>query len=219
MTVNLPTRLKCPECERGYLDPFTRNEEFDFDLGEETIKVLARDVPVERCDVCGMIASGPAAAKVRHEAICRAAGLLTPSEIKAIRDQFDWSQQYLAELTDFGVATISRWERGRLLQNRSNNKVLQALRDCPTFREYLERLLAAKTRKQEPGPIGGGETVVAPADPVFRLWEECAGLGASAAIEPSRARSPRRSRPAQRVARRHEMAISRERAKAFSLRY
>ena len=146
MTVNHSNRLKCPECERGYLAPFTRDEEFDFDLGEETIKVFAKDVPVERCDTCGMVASGPAAAKVRHEAICRAAGLLTPSEIKGIREKFGWSQQHLADLTDFGVATVSRWERGRLLQNRSNNKVLQAIRDCPPFREYLEELLAAKTR-------------------------------------------------------------------------
>src|SRR5713101_7205180 len=123
---------------------------------------MARDVPVERCDACGMIASGPAAARVRHEAVCRAAGLLTPSEIKALRDKFGWSQQYLADLTDFGIATVSRWERGRLLQNRSNNKVLQAIRDCPPFREHLEGLLAAKRRQQEPGSAGSTGAVPAP---------------------------------------------------------
>lgn len=145
----LPTGIKCPECGQGHLLSFTRSEEFDFDLGNETVKVRAENVPVKKCDTCGEVMSGPAAAKVRDEALCRAAGLLTPSEIKAIRDKFGWSQQYLADLTDFGLATISRWERGRLLQNRSNNKVLQALRDCPPFREYLERLLAAKTSKQQ----------------------------------------------------------------------
>ncbi len=149
MNVKLNAQPKCPECEGGHLAPFSRDEEFDYDLGEEIIKVIATQVPVERCDTCGMIASGSAAAKVRHKAICRAAGLLAPSEIKALREKFGWSQQYLADLTDFGIATVSRWERGRLLQNRSNNKVLQAIRDCPPFREYLERLLAAKTRKQE----------------------------------------------------------------------
>jgi putative zinc finger/helix-turn-helix YgiT family protein len=153
MTTHPTTGPKCPECDTGHLVPFTRDEEFDFDLGDETIKVFAKDVPVERCDSCGMIASGPAAAKVRHEAVCRAAGLLTPSEIKAIRDEFGWSQQHLADLTDFGIATISRGERGRLLLNRSTNKVLQAIRDCPQFREYLEGLLASKTRDPEPGPI------------------------------------------------------------------
>src|ERR1700686_5242584 len=110
--------LTCPECGRGRLIPFARNEEFDFDLGDEVVKVTAENVPVEKCDKCGEVMSGPAAAKVRHEAICRAAGLLTPSDIRAIREQFGWSQQHLADLTDFGIATVSRWERGRLLQNR-----------------------------------------------------------------------------------------------------
>jgi putative zinc finger/helix-turn-helix YgiT family protein len=151
MPTHPSTGPKCPECEHGHLVPFTRDEEFDYDMGDETIKVVAKDVPVERCDSCGMIASGPAAAKVRHEAVCRAARILTPSEIKALRDKFGWSQQHLADLTDFGVATISRWERGRLLQNRSNNKVLQAIRDCEPFREYLEGLLASKTGNKETG--------------------------------------------------------------------
>jgi transcriptional regulator with XRE-family HTH domain len=119
-----------------------------------------------------MIASGPAAAKVRHEAVCRAAGLLTPSEIKALRERFGWSQQDLAELTGMGIATISRWERGRLLQNRSNNKFLQALRDCQPLREYLE-----KTRKQK----SDGESEPDAPKPINRIkqryitsekWEE-----------------------------------------------
>ncbi len=121
-----------------------RDEEEDYDNGEIVVKVLAKNVPVERCNSCGLIASGLEAAKVRTEAICHAVGLLAPSEIKALRESFGWSQQYLADLTDFGIATVSRWERGRLLQNRSANKVLLALRDCPAFRSYLEGLLDSK---------------------------------------------------------------------------
>lgn len=146
----LSTGTQCPACGQGQLLSITRTEEFDFDLGDETVKVHAENVPVKQCNKCGEVMTGPAAAQVQHEAICRAAGLLPPSEIKAIRDKFGWSQQYLADLTDFGVATVSRWERGRLLQNRSANKVLQAIRDCPPFREYLESLLASKMRKAEP---------------------------------------------------------------------
>ncbi len=140
----IPTGTKCPECGVGQLLAFTRTEEFDFDLGDETVKVRAECVPVKKCDKCGTVMSGPEAAKVQHEAICRATGLLTPNEIKTIREKSGWSQQHLADLTGLGVATISRWERGRLLQNRSNNKVLLALRDCPPFREYLEGLLAGR---------------------------------------------------------------------------
>ena len=133
---------------------FTRTEEFDFDLGGETVKIRAENVPLEKCDQCGEVMSGPAAAKVQHEAICRAIGLMTPSDIKTLREGFGWSQQYLADLTDFGIATVSRWERGRLLQNRSANKVLLALRDCQAFRAYLEELVAPKTEiAPSPHPV------------------------------------------------------------------
>src|SRR5437660_10890604 len=94
-----PTGIRCPECGEGHLFSFTQNEEFDFDIGGETVKVFAKDVPVKKCDKCGEEMSGPAAAMVRHEAICRATRLLTPWEIKALRDKFGWSQQDLADLT------------------------------------------------------------------------------------------------------------------------
>jgi len=158
-----PAGVKCPECGQGQLRTITRTEEFDFDLGDEIVKVRAENVPVEKCDKCGEVMSGPAAAKVRHEAICRAVRLLTPSEIKAIRDRLGWSQQHLADLTGIGIATVSRWERGRLLQNRSNNLVLQAIRDCSAFREYLEELLASNTAKQESGGGAG------PCTPINRI--------------------------------------------------
>jgi putative zinc finger/helix-turn-helix YgiT family protein len=177
MTADIQRGLKCPECGNGHMVPFTRDEERDYDLGDgETIKISMKDVPLERCDSCGLIAHGPAAAKVEHEAICRAVGLLTPSEIKAIREKFGWSQQYLADLTGLGVATISRCERGRLVANQSTNKILQAIRDCPQFRDYLERLLAAKTRKQEAGPAGGGSTPL-PVNRVFRQIKQEAYAG------------------------------------------
>jgi putative zinc finger/helix-turn-helix YgiT family protein len=145
MNKHLPaTGPRCPECGQGQLIALTRTEQFDFDLGDETVKVRAENVPVQQCDKCGEVISGPVAATMRHEAICRAAGLLTPAEIKGIREKFGWSQQNLADLAGFGVATVSRWERGRLLQNRSSNKTLLALRDCPPFRKYLEGARAGK---------------------------------------------------------------------------
>lgn len=62
----------CPECACGRLVAFVRNEEFDFDLGSDTVKVRAENVPVKKCDFCGVVMSGPAAATVRQAAVCRA---------------------------------------------------------------------------------------------------------------------------------------------------
>src|SRR5262249_27233888 len=136
---------RCSMCGHSPLEPKLIDKTFEYGADNETITVTARHVPVRLCANCGEVYSGPEAARVEHEAICQALGLMTPAEIKALRERFGWSQQYLADLTDFGIATVSRWERGRLLQNKSANKVLQALRDCSAFRDYLEELLAAKT--------------------------------------------------------------------------
>lgn len=129
---------RCPECGQGQLSAISQNEEFDFDLGDKTVKVVAADVPVEQCDQCDEILSGPAAAMVRHEAICRAVGLMTPLEIKSLREAIGWTREQLADYTGFGIATVSLWERGRLLPNRSENNLLSALRDDPTFRGSLQ---------------------------------------------------------------------------------
>jgi formylmethanofuran dehydrogenase subunit E len=78
----VPVGAKCPECAQGRLVAFTRTEDFDFDLRDETVKVRAENVPVnkcDKCDKCGEVSSGSAAAMVRHEAVCRAAGLAAES--------------------------------------------------------------------------------------------------------------------------------------------
>lgn len=134
----LPKIGTCPECGQGSLTLHHLDEAFDFDLGEETIRVHARNVPVERCDRCGAELSGPAAAKVRHEAVCQAAGFFTPEEIKALRKRLNLSQQDFARLAGVGVATVSRWERGRLIQNRGNDNLLFLLAESAEARRLLQ---------------------------------------------------------------------------------
>ncbi len=136
----MPLNPTCPACGEGRLICLTRSEAFEFDIGDRKVTVQAENVPVQQCDTCGDVFSGPDAARIRHDAVCAAAGFLTPADYKSIRDNLGWSQQYLADLTGFGVATVSRSERGRMLPNRSYDKVLRALRDCAPFREYLAAL-------------------------------------------------------------------------------
>ena len=73
------TGPRCPECGQGQLIALTQTEEFDYDLGGKRIlkKVRAENVPVKKCNCCDLVTSGPAAARVRLEAICRAAGFPT----------------------------------------------------------------------------------------------------------------------------------------------
>jgi putative zinc finger/helix-turn-helix YgiT family protein len=118
---------RCPTCNVGYLRDKVITERFEFEVDGKTKTVVAENVPVSECDnvACGERLSGPEAARIRHEAICRAFGLLTPREIQAIRERLELSQERFAQLTGIGIATISRWERGRLLQNRAMDNLLR----------------------------------------------------------------------------------------------
>jgi HTH-type transcriptional regulator/antitoxin MqsA len=98
---------------------------------DERITVQAFHVPIEVCDGCGESYSGPEAAKVEHEAICRILGLPTPSEIVGLRDRLGLSQAKFAHLTGIGEATISRWERGLMLPNRAMARYLHLLDHNP----------------------------------------------------------------------------------------
>lgn len=110
--------------------------------------VEVHDVPVEVCPKCSEKYFGPAAARVQHAAVCRALGLLTPPEIQAIRERLGPTQAEFARLTGIGEATISRWERGRILPNRAMDRYLRLLdrnRANVTFLKTFASLPAEKS--------------------------------------------------------------------------
>ena len=128
----------CPICYAPALQDRVIDERFEYLSEDGLIPVLARSVPVEVCGNCGEVLSGPVAAALCHSAICEALGLLTPERIKAIREGFGLSQAQFSKLTGIGEATISRWERGRLLQNRANDRYIRLLSSLPDSMQVLQ---------------------------------------------------------------------------------
>src|SRR5258708_1018532 len=107
---------RCPNCGHAPLqEEMVGTDRFEYQAdGEEPITVEAHNIPSEVCPYCKERYFGPAAARIRTAAVCRALGLLTPDEIQAIRERFGLTQAEFARLTGIGEATISRWERGRV---------------------------------------------------------------------------------------------------------
>jgi HTH-type transcriptional regulator/antitoxin MqsA len=124
-------RIRCPVCGKGQLEQRIITDRFDYREGKRQIAVVAENVPVQVCSHCQETFSGPEAGLIRHRAICQALGLLTPEEIGAIRERLGLSQAEFAKLTGIGEATISRWERGRLLQNKAMDRYLRLLATNP----------------------------------------------------------------------------------------
>lgn len=63
--------------------------------------------------------------------------LLSPEEIKAIREQYGLSQRSFAKLLNWGDKTIFRYENGSL-QDKVHDSFLKFLRNPENMKEYLE---------------------------------------------------------------------------------
>ncbi|MCI0455649.1 MAG: type II toxin-antitoxin system MqsA family antitoxin [Gemmataceae bacterium] len=119
---------RCSICGHSPLRETTITDRFEYGAeGETPLTIEAHDVPVEVCDKCGERYLGPAAARAHHLAVCRAVGLMTPDEVRSLRERFGPTQAEFARLTGIGEATISRWERGRLLPSRALDRYLRLL--------------------------------------------------------------------------------------------
>ena len=121
----------CPACGRPTLERRRIRDEFDYGPAGERVRVVAEDVPVLACAGCGEVFYGPEAEQVQHRALCRALGLMTPEQIRGLRERSGRSQAEFARLTGIGVATLSRWEQGRLLPSRSMDRYLRILEAVP----------------------------------------------------------------------------------------
>lgn len=148
-----PRERRCPACGQGALVARVIRDEFEYGPEEDRITIVAEGVPVLECPACGETLYGPDAARVRHQAICRTLGLLTPEQIKGVREKLGKKQAEFAALTGIGVATLSRWEQGRLIQTRALDRYLRLLQ----WEENIQRLgeLQEGPNGMSPTPASG----------------------------------------------------------------
>lgn len=133
VTLHDPTpQRECPACgEVGATVRFD-SEKFPYMHGKDQVILEAR-VPVWKCDACGTEFTDDRAEEIRHDTVCRYLGRLTPAELRAIREQYDLSQQEWAARTGFGAASIKRWETGNLIQEKAADNYLRLLRQRHIF--------------------------------------------------------------------------------------
>lgn len=118
---------RCEMCESNAVTVRWHEERFVYGSGDDQM-LLSANVPVYECGECGEMYTGHEAEELRHEAVCRHLGRLTPREIKEIRESYHMTQEKFAEVSGFGVASIKRWELGNLIQGESANNLLLLLR-------------------------------------------------------------------------------------------
>ena len=126
----------CPMCEAQRLfRRETRREEYDV-RGEK----VALDVPRRVCHICGEAgvaeSFGDPAAAVYAE-YRRRHNLLTPQQVRAVREKYDLSQASFAALLGASPATLERYDGGSL-QDKAYDHLLRAC-DNPEYMADLVR--------------------------------------------------------------------------------
>jgi len=127
--------VTCAMC--GSSDVKTRQIEdsFEYGNGNSTVSLSAL-IHVHSCDKCSFEFTDSKADDLRHEAVCRHIGILTPREVCDVRKNM--SKAEFSRQTGIGEASLARWERGFLLQNVAMDNFLYLL-SLPGNLEALQR--------------------------------------------------------------------------------
>jgi YgiT-type zinc finger domain-containing protein len=75
-----PERIECPTCGGHNVHTTIETETFAYGDGPEAVGLTVR-VPVRTCNNCGFQFTDDIAEEVRHEAVCRHLGMMSPKEI------------------------------------------------------------------------------------------------------------------------------------------
>tara|TARA_R110002049_G_scaffold16865_3_gene66462 strand:- start:79 stop:603 length:525 start_codon:yes stop_codon:yes gene_type:complete len=65
-------------------------------------------------------------------------GLMSPQQIRELREMLGWTQQQISERLQLGAKTWTRWETGKERPSRSMNLMLNALMDGRIDATYLD---------------------------------------------------------------------------------
>lgn len=125
----------CPVCNSRNISTVIQQQRFTY--GEETEAVgLEADVPVRNCNTCRYQFTDHVAEEIKHDAVCRHLGVMSPKEIRRLREKYGLTRADFAGLTRIGEASLARWETGILIQNYAYDQFLYLL----LFSENKERL-------------------------------------------------------------------------------
>lgn len=135
--------LECPDCGSGQVETRMAVDRFTYGVGPRAVDLEA-EIPFRRCLDCQFEYTDSAAEDLRHEAICRHLGVMTPNDIVNVRRLSTQSRAEFSVLTKFGEASLLRWESGELIQNRANDNYLYLLQ----FPENVRRLRVRNEKRE-----------------------------------------------------------------------
>ena len=136
--------VSCPLCGTDEVTTSWKPHVFDYGSGE-SVAELSVNVPVRSCASCELEFLDEPAERLKHEAVCGHLGVLTPVEIRRIRESHGMSRARFAQVTGLGEASLNRWENRLNIQTHANDRYLRLLKHPGIMRQ-----LQALTEPQAP---------------------------------------------------------------------
>jgi putative zinc finger/helix-turn-helix YgiT family protein len=133
-----PFPWKCGTCRQRGLIPAVLDYQADVGHDGRIYPLTLPALSVFRCELCGAIVLDDEADKKITDALRQAAGLLSPEQIRRGREALGLTQKQLAHNLQVGEATLSRWETGGQLQQRSLDRLMRLYFQVPEARRFLE---------------------------------------------------------------------------------
>ena len=143
----MPDEPACFECDTATSTEW-REHAFTYGVGASAVE-LSVTLPVRICDTCGLEFLDDEAETLQHEAICAHLDVLTPKEIRGIREMHCMSRAEFSRVTGLGEATLNRWENAILIQNKANDRYLRLLASRANLQK-LERLDSPRPSRSLP---------------------------------------------------------------------
>lgn len=128
-------KFVCGECGSERIRTSREIYKFPYGVGADTVE-LSCEVPVRNCADCGFSFIDGETEDICHEEVCKHLGVMSPSQIKSLRGLYELTQAQFSEVTKLGEATLSRWERGVVIQNQAYDNYLYLL----GFEKNLQRV-------------------------------------------------------------------------------
>ena len=133
-----PTALVCPSCDSGAVETFDHLDTFKYGSDESAASLQVK-LPIRRCTSCAFEFLDDEGHQLKHEAVCRHLGVLSPREVLAVRERHGMTRAEFAQVTGLGEATLNRWENGAVVQNRANDRYLRLV-ETPWIMDRLQGL-------------------------------------------------------------------------------
>ena len=118
---------KCPFCGRNTLEASHGEYRFEPPANIPGGTMIIPDAEWFACTACGEEILPHPLSKAIDVQRCKRLGLLTPQEIREVRQRTGLSAVDMAHLLGVGEKTYTRWENGKSIQNRSNDTLIRLL--------------------------------------------------------------------------------------------